>query len=179
MEKNLKICFMGGNQAGIIGALTILATNNRIISAVSYSLELTNVLKLLHIPVCKTIKNKNFIKKLKESDVLLSVHGREVVKLDLLRLPKIGCINIHPYLYKYKGSNPVQRALKDKEFKASVGAHIMDEKIDNGKVLAEEFIDVSGMNSVDEIYNKLYPVYSIVILKSLNKFCNQYGKQKK
>ena len=95
---------------------------------------------------------------------------------DLLRLPKHGAINVHPYLYKYKGANPVKQALRDKNFKASVGAHIMEDKVDEGKVLIEEFIDVSVVNSVEEIYNRLYPSYCSVIFKILNIVSYEYEK---
>jgi methionyl-tRNA formyltransferase len=97
----------------------------------------------------------------------LSVHGREIVKPSILKLPKHGCLNVHPYLYKYKGVDPVGRALKDGEFRASVGIHMIDDKIDSGKVLLEEFVDVAGSKSSDDIYNKLYPYYSKVLLKVL------------
>lgn len=170
---------MGGKQAGIIGALTALSEGNQILSAVSYSDDLTGILKTLDIPLYKSVKDKDFIKRLRRADLLLSVHGREIVKDDLLKLPKLGGINLHPYLYKYKGVNPVGKAFKDKEFKASVGGHIMRDKIDQGEVLVEEFVDVSGSNSIDEIYNKLYPYYSIIVLKALNMLCNKYEKRKK
>lgn len=172
-ERELKICFMGGKQAGIIGMLTILARGYKIIAAVSYSDDLTNILNIFGIPLYKSINDKGFIRVLGESDVLLSVHGREIVKREL-RLPKYGAINIHPYLYKYKGPNPVEKALRDGQFKASVGAHLMEEHIDRGKILVEEFIDVSGSNSVEEIYNRLYPYYAIVALKALDMIRNEH-----
>ncbi|MEA3347020.1 MAG: formyltransferase family protein, partial [Candidatus Auribacterota bacterium] len=155
IKKKLKICFMGGRQAGLVGALTVLSKGCEILSAVSYSDELTGILEFFGIPVYKSIKDENFVKFASNSDLLLSVHGREIVKQNLLDLPKLGAVNVHPYLYKYKGTNPVGRALADKEFKASVGAHFMTQKVDEGKVLFEEFLDVAGSDSVEEIYNKM------------------------
>ena len=40
--------------------------------------------------------------------------------------------------------------------------------LDEGEVLVEDFVDVSGAGSVLEIYNKLYPYYSVVVSKALN-----------
>lgn len=177
IKKKLKICFIGGRQAGIIAALAVLSKGNKILSAVSYSQDLTNILNTLGIFLYNSIEDKKFIKKLRACDLLLSVHGREIVKPHILNLPKLGCINVHPYLYKYKGANPVERALKDKEFKASVGVHIMSNKIDEGKVLVEEFVDVSGASSVEEIYNRLYPCYSMVTLKALEIIRRKYEKR--
>ncbi len=174
-KNRLEICFMGAKQAGIIGALTILA-KGKILSAVTYSEDLANILSALKIPLFKSVKDKYFVDKLSSSDLLICVHGREIVKPNLLKLPKFGAINIHPYFRNYKGANPVERAFKDKDFGASVCAHIMEKDIDQGKVLVEEFIDVSGANSVDEIYNKLYPYYCIVILKLLELIYDDYAK---
>lgn len=178
-KNRLKVCFLGGKQAGIIGVLTLLSRDDRILSAVSYSKDLTNILKIFGIPVYKTIETKDFIKSLCMADLLISVHGKEIIKPNLLRLPRYGGINIHPYLYKYKGQNPVGRALQDKEFNASVGVHIIEDKVDEGKVLFEEFIDVSGSKSIDEIYNKLYPYYCRVLLKALDLFRANDEKRKK
>ena len=178
-RKKLKICFMGGNQAGIVGVLTVLARGDRIVSGVSYSEDLTNILKILKVRTYKSIYDKSFIKRLQGADLLLSVHGREIVDRNILKLPKYGGINIHPYLYKYKGADPVGHALKDREFNASVGVHVIDEKIDSGRVIYEEFTDVAGSKSADEVYNKLYPYYCKVILKALTRIENGSKKDKK
>jgi methionyl-tRNA formyltransferase len=175
----LKVCLIAGKQAGIVGALTVLSKGNQILASVSYSDELTDILKCLSIPVYSTIDEREFIKCLANSDVLISVHGKEIVKPDLFKLPRLGSVNIHPYLYKYKGKDPVGRALKEREFKASVGAHVITEQIDGGRVLIEEFIDITGANSVEEIYNRLYPYYCSVILKVLDILCDEHKNYKK
>ena len=102
-----------------------------------------------------------------DSDILVCVHGREILNARHLNLPRLGCFNVHPYLYKYKGANPVGRALEDKNFRGSVGVHRMEARLDEGEVIAEEFADVSGGSSTGEIYNRLYPYYSVAILKML------------
>lgn len=166
-RKKLKICFIGGKQAGIVGALAILSNGNKILSAVSYSEDLAKILNIFKIPLYKSINDKRFITSLRKADILLSVHGREIIRENILKFPKYGAVNLHPYLYKYKGANPVERALKDREFKASVGAHVMEGRVDEGEVLFEEFINVAGSSSAEEVYNKLYPSYVKVILKVL------------
>lgn len=177
-KDRIKVCFIGGNQAGIIGILAAISKGSDILAAVSYSDNLTNMLKALNIPFYKSINHKDYVKALRCSDILLSVHGREIVRKGLIELPRYGAVNLHPYLYKYKGANPVERALKDREFKASVGAHLMSERVDEGKVLVEEFVDVTGSKSVEEVYNKLYPHYCSVTLKVLEKICGKKHKKK-
>lgn len=175
-KKELQICFMGGRQAGVIGVLTALAKDNNIVAAVSYSDDLKAVLDSFDIAVYETIRDKDFIRSLSNADLLLSIHGREIVKSDMLKLPRFGAVNVHPYLYKYRGADPVGRAFRDGEFKASVGAHIMQERVDEGSVLVEDFVDVSGAGSVPEIYNKLYPHYAAVVSKALDIISNKQGR---
>lgn len=165
----LNICFMGGSQAGVIGALALLSMGHRITAAVSYSEELTAILHLLRIPVYRSIQDMTFLRDLKKSDILISVHGKEIVKVSQFNLPRLGGINVHPYLYKYKGADPVKRALIDNNYKGSVGVHKMEAKVDSGEVLAEEFVDLSGAVSPEEAYNKLYPYYFIALSKALRK----------
>lgn len=178
-KNSLTICFMGGRQAGIIGALTILSKGHKIAAAVSYSDMLTKILDSLKVPVYKSVDDKPFVKALRKADALFSVHGREIVKPDLLGLPKLGAVNIHPYLYIYKGADPVDRALRDRNFKASVGAHMMNAEVDKGKVLTEEFTDVTGARCADEVYNRLYPYYCVVISKALEIICKKHEKHEK
>jgi methionyl-tRNA formyltransferase len=166
----LKIAFMGGNQAGIIGALTILASKASISVAASYSEDLERLLKALGVKTCKSINSTFFKKMVKQSDLLICVHGREIVGKDILGFPRLAAINIHPYLYAYKGSDPVGRALRANNFKGSVGAHIMTAILDSGKVIKEDFLDLEAVSTVEEMYNKLYPLYSSVLLKVLRKY---------
>lgn len=164
----MNACLMAGKQAGIIGILTSLAKKIDILAIVAYDENVSMISREFNIPIFKTIHDEKFIKYLSKSDLLISVHGREIVPKDILSLPKIGCINIHPCLYKYKGKNPIQQLLKDKNSKASVGVHYMTEETDQGEMLVEEFVDVKGLDDVESIYNALYPYYSLVLSKALN-----------
>lgn len=172
-NRRLKICFAGGKKAGIVGAIAAISSGHRIVCAVSYSEDLSAILKFFNIPLCKSVNHKKFIDALKKADVLLSVHGREIIKESLIKMPLKGAVNLHPYLYRYKGANPVGRAFKEGNFKASVGAHIMTNIVDEGRVLVEKFMNVGGSKNVDDIYNRIYPLYADVALKVLEMMANE------
>ncbi|MBN3039643.1 MAG: hypothetical protein JW867_00785 [Candidatus Omnitrophica bacterium] len=165
--KKLNIAFMGARNSACTGILSLLAQGHNITAAVSYDSELTGLIEKFNIRVFSTVKDKKFIEYLKISDLLLSIHGREVVDENILNIPRLGAVNLHPFLYKYKGKEPVRRALEEENYKASVGAHVMTKDLDCGQVLVEEFKDVSGAKSVEEVYNRLYPLYSLVTLKAI------------
>ena len=168
----MRICYSGGKQAGIIGLLTILACGHRVISAVSYSDNLTRLLNILNITNYSHIGDERFIADLRGAQLLINTHGREIFPNDMLRLPWQN-FNLHPNLYDYKGARSVERGLKDGREKASVGSHVMTDKVDCGEVLFEEFIDVRDCKTVIEIYNKIYPLYASVMIKTLKFYQEQ------
>lgn len=157
---------MGGQQAGCIGLLSLSAVNCEVISAVAYDDNVKMLAKELKIPVFSSIYDGKFINSIKKSDLLFSVHGREIVPKDILEIPSLGCVNLHPCLYKYKGTSPVQRMLDDKNPRASIGIHYMVEEIDTGEVILEEFVHTTG-KTVVEVYNELYPHYAMAIIKAI------------
>lgn len=164
----IKISYMGGKQTGIIGLLSLLADKHTVLSVASYCDDMTSISTLFNIPTFNTIKDKEYKKHVSESDLLVCVHGREKVPTEYINMTKYGAINVHPYLYKYKGIDPVNKAIKDNCFHASVGCHYMTEEYDKGEVILEKFMDVTPTTSAIEIYNELYPLYSLVLLESLD-----------
>jgi len=162
----MKVCMMIKNQAGMIGLLTVYK-DNKILSVVCYDDLTVKICKQLNLLYFYTIYDKDFIKALGKSDLLISVHGDEIVSEELLELPSIGCINVHPCLSKYKGNHPIERLLINKDKTASVGCHWMNNKVDDGRIIYEEFVDIQNCNNIQEVYNCLYPVYFSVISKSL------------
>ena len=169
MRKEIKVLFMGGKQAGCIGLVTLLAAKCEIVSAVAYDEKTKAVCEELGLQVFSSIHDKGFDKRLHGCDLLVSVHGREIIPSEMLKIPSLGCINVHPCLYQYKGSSPVEKLLRDGNTKASVGVHYMTEDVDSGEVITELFIDVSGKKTVEEVYNTLYPYYILSILKAIDK----------
>jgi folate-dependent phosphoribosylglycinamide formyltransferase PurN len=166
-RQGLSVVFCGGKQAGCIGLLTIIANGYGIKGVVAYDSTVEALAKKLGLPTYSSIKQPEVERLLFDSDLLVSTHAREIIPRKLLALPHMGGVNVHPCLYRYKGANPVERLLQDGGTQASVGVHRMTEIIDEGEVLAEEFVDVTGRKSVGEIYNELYPLYATALLKAL------------
>jgi len=159
--------YFGGKQAGCAGLLTIIACGYNIKGVVSYDIMMGNLAEALNFPVYETMKHPDVALLMSDCDLMASVHCREIITKDLLDLPRLGCINAHPCLFKYKGATPIQRLLESNDTLASVGVHYMTEKIDEGEVLSEIFVDVSGCNSVEEVYNALYPYYSLSLIQAI------------
>ncbi len=172
----LKVFLLAGKQTGCIGLLTLASARCQITGVVAYDETVNKLASALSVPIFSSIKSPEVNKILRNSDVLVSVHGREIVPQHILDIPRYGAINVHPCLYRYKGAHPIERMLQDRCTKGSVGVHRMTEHVDEGEVLHEEFVDVTGSQTVVEIYNDLYPYYSLTLLKALEVLRDSCGK---
>ncbi len=159
----MQIVFMGSNQAGCLGLVTLLALGHNVEIVIAYDDSLKATACIFSIPVFGSINSIQG----HQSDLLISVHGREIVLDNTLETFRFGGINLHPCLSFYKGANPIGRLLVDGGKIASVGAHRMTNQVDEGKVLVEEFVDIEGCLTAEEVYNKLYPLYISVLVKAL------------
>ena len=168
----LDIVFYGGKQAGAICLLSLLARGESVKLAIAQDDIVEQVAGAFRIP-CAPPKILDLHKndgKLAQGqvDLFVCAHGKKIVGAKILAAHRLGGINVHPCLWKYKGADPVSRLLADKGAKASVGVHRMTSKVDSGEVLSEIFTDVSGCGTVLEIYNALYPLYAIALNSALD-----------
>ncbi len=162
--EGLRVVFLGGRQAGCIGLLALSGARHEVLGVVAYDAQVRRLAEALGLPLFGSIGEAPVRKLFERSDLVVSVHGREIVPKEMLGLPRLGGVNVHPCLYAYKGASPIERLLQDGNPKASVGVHWMEEKVDSGEVVVEEFVDVTGKKSTDEVYNALYPLYATALL---------------
>lgn len=167
----MKIAFYGGQTAGFISLLTLIAKRQDVKIVFAEDEKVKNLAELFSIPVAdkNNINMSKTIDTLKKSiDLLVCCHARKILKKELV--DTIPSINLHPCLYKYKGGYPIQRLIQEKNPKASVACHWMIEQVDAGKTIVEEYMMIQNVETKTEaeIYNELYPLYTSVLLKSLS-----------
>jgi methionyl-tRNA formyltransferase len=87
---------------------------------------------------------------------LLVVVAFKVLPPNILRIPKIGSINLHASLLpKYRGAAPIHRAVMNGETETGVTIFFLDERIDTGSYLLQSKTEISSDETTGEIYNKL------------------------
>jgi len=160
------VIFLGGRQAGVIGLLTVLAHGEKVKGVVAYNDYVADMADALHIPKVGNLAGVwNF-----DCDLIVSVHGDEIVPDDILAQARLGGINVHPCLRDFKGRHVIKRFLASGKFPhASVGVHRMIAQVDRGEVLKEIFVDVSDCKTEVEVYNALYPYYAMALWAALEK----------
>ena len=168
----MKIAFYGGQTAGLVTLLALLAQKVDVRFVIA---EDENVHKIarnfnLELRPKESLENKKFISILKrDMDFFICCHGKKILSADFVNTLK--CINLHPCFYKYKGARPIRRLIKDNNPRISVASHWMSEKVDIGKTIVEIFKIISNVSESTEaeIYNELYPLYVEVIIRTLKR----------
>ncbi len=78
-----------------------------------------------------------------EPDILFSVYHRKLLPPEVLRIPPLGCVNIHPGLLpSYRGATPTAWAMLNGETTFGITIHYMDATFDTGDILVQEVHDI-------------------------------------
>lgn len=91
-----------------------------------------------------------------EPDVIFSAGFPWKLPVELLEVPRLGCINAHPALLpKYRGPEPIFWQLMNGEPRIGMTIHRMDAQFDTGPILAQRAIDISEDDDIDSVYGQL------------------------
>lgn len=118
--------------------------------------------------------NINTLEILKDSDIDLILLGDcRILNRNIFEIPKHGTINLHPgYLPYVRGNNPYIWALIY-NLEQGCSAHFIDEGIDTGDVILREEINLSTINSYQELLEKINHVCSVLALRILKHFIQE------
>ena len=89
-------------------------------------------------------------------DVILSVHFPYLVPKEVLDLPRLGCLNLHPaYLPWNRGWHTATWALLEG---TPIGAtlHVMDEGVDSGDIVHQRQLEVRPFDVAHDLYSRLF-----------------------
>lgn len=85
-------------------------------------------------------------------DVIVSFSAPQVFRAELLRLPRLGCVNLHcSLLPHYRGLLPSFWVLYHGEPRSGATVHFMDAEIDNGALLRQAEVPLDGARSMDQV----------------------------
>ena len=85
-------------------------------------------------------------------DIVLVGTWSEKLKKDIIQLPKIAMINVHPSLLpKYRGPNPYLQTIWHREEKTGITFHLMNEKFDAGAILLQKSIEIKPDDTGKEL----------------------------
>lgn len=103
-------------------------------------------------------------------DFLVVVAFGQILPLSVLRIPKIGPINIHASLLpKYRGPAPIQWAMIRGERRTGVTTMLMDTGVDTGDLLLQITTDIRADESADQLHHRLANMGAELVVETLNR----------
>jgi methionyl-tRNA formyltransferase len=103
-------------------------------------------------------KEEEFLSKIKneEIDLIIVLAFAQFLSEPILKLPRIGCFNIHTSLLpKYRGAAPIQYAILNGDNETGVSIQKMVKKMDAGELVKESKIKISSDETGGQLYTRL------------------------
>ncbi|KKU47603.1 methionyl-tRNA formyltransferase [Candidatus Uhrbacteria bacterium RIFCSPLOWO2_12_FULL_46_10] len=104
-------------------------------------------------------------------ELLIVADYGQIIPNSTLKIPKYGCLNIHPSLLpRHRGPAPVVATILNGDCEAGITIIKMDEKMDHGPIVAQERCPLSGRETTSDLEAKLAQKASQLIVKYLPQF---------
>ncbi len=120
----------------------------------------------------KKISEKRILKDLKSNEIkLICLAGfMKILSKDFIRNFKGKILNIHPSLLpKYKGLNTHQRAIQNKEKYSGCTVHLVNSKLDSGKIILQKKVKLSKEETPSSLQKKILKYEHILYPKAISK----------
>ena len=143
------------NKGDIVGIIT--SKNDHINSDFC---DLTPISDDFNIPIhyCKNINDPVTIKwiKNKKPDIVFCLGWSQIIKKELLSLPKKGIVGVHPALLpKNRGRHPLIWSLVLGLRESGLTFFFMDEGTDSGPILSQERFIIQEEDTANDLYKKI------------------------
>ncbi len=105
----------------------------------------------------KVKNNEVFLEQIRRisPDVMIVAAYGKILPVELLAIPKLGCINIHASLLpKYRGAAPIHRCIIEGEKKTGVTLMYMEEGLDTGDMIEARSLEI-GKKTTAELHDQL------------------------
>ena len=125
-----------------------------------------------NIPVLqpeKISKDEDAVSKIKAftPDVLIVVAYGQILKKNVLDIPKFGCFNVHASLLpRLRGASPIQHAILEGDKEAGVTIMKVDEGLDTGDMLISGSVEI-GRKNFEELHDALAAIGADLMSKAL------------
>jgi methionyl-tRNA formyltransferase len=104
-------------------------------------------------------------------DLIVVAAFGQILRLDVLDLPKFGCINIHGSLLpRWRGAAPIQAAILEGDRETGVTIMKMDLGVDTGPILSRRYIPIHPDDTAGTLFEKLAPLGADLLLETLPRY---------
>ncbi|MEE2059072.1 methionyl-tRNA formyltransferase [Rhodococcus artemisiae] len=101
-------------------------------------------------------------------DIIVANNWRTWLPKSIYSLPRLGTLNIHDSLLPhYAGFSPLVWALINGESHVGVTAHLMDEGLDTGPIIAQQSVPVGPRDRTVDLFHRTVDLISPLVSRSL------------
>jgi len=103
-----------------------------------------------------------------EPDLILVMGWSQLLKKEIIELPKLGIIGSHPTeLPKYRGRAPIPWTILKGLKKSALTFFFIEEGIDDGDILDQQFFEIIDKDDAQSLYEKMTSIGKTMLLKNL------------
>jgi len=104
-------------------------------------------------------------------DLFVVVAYGEILKQQLLEIPRVACINLHTSLLpKYRGAAPIQHAVIAGEKETGATVMHMTKKMDAGDIIKQKKVLIDQQDTFGEVQDKLLAIGAPLLYESIIDF---------
>lgn len=103
-----------------------------------------------------------------EPDLIITCAYGQILPVELLKAPRLGCINVHASLLpKLRGGAPIHHAIIDGFYKTGVTIMHMSAGMDEGDIITQKEINIDYEDTAESLHDKLAIVGRDLLIETL------------
>lgn len=104
-------------------------------------------------------------------DIVIVVAFGQILRSNILELPRFGCINVHASLLpRWRGAAPIQAAIFHGDLETGVTIMKMDSGIDTGPILTQRSIEILPGESAESLSDRLSILGAELLIKTIEDY---------
>jgi methionyl-tRNA formyltransferase len=103
-----------------------------------------------------------------QPDLVISIYLNQLIRRELIELPRLGCLNIHPALLpRNRGLFPYFWAMTNGDQETGVTLHWVDERFDTGDLLLQEVLPIDPDETMTSLQYKSAQVGGEMLIRGV------------
>ncbi|MDD3839316.1 MAG: methionyl-tRNA formyltransferase [Clostridia bacterium] len=101
-------------------------------------------------------------------DLIVTVAYGQILKENILNIPKKGCVNVHASLLpRYRGAAPIQAAIINGDRHTGITTMFMDQGLDTGDIILQKSICIGENETAGELHDRLSVLGAQVLIDTI------------
>ncbi|MBR6067768.1 MAG: methionyl-tRNA formyltransferase [Bacteroidales bacterium] len=179
MDKSLNIVFFGIDGFSNVVLNSLVESEHKVLLVITHPYDdkafksLSSTCDKNNIPIIKAnkINSDEVVSRVREcsSDLCVIAHFERIIRSELLGIPKLGFINLHPSLLPYyRGLAPQHYPIINGEKEVGITVHYVDEGTDTGDIILQKRYPLSEDAYVADLHMLWMREYKTIVIEAID-----------